>query len=324
MGQVRQSKPRFRRPDEPAPIALTDYDLALLRRVYRHRFIATDDLFRLFADRSPDRLSRRLMQLYRAGYLDRPLAQIDRFRGGGSRPLVYGLDNAGARLLSDVDGLRLRSGEWRSRNRAYTRENLDHTLATTRFLVDLELSCRARDSLEFLPFETVLAAAPEATRELAQPDHWTVSLSWGGGTGSVAVAPDAIFGLRQRRRDGSRVGMYAFLELDRGTMTIVPAKRVRESAAFLYRATLLRKLLTYAQSHLARIHQEHFGLRAVRVLFLTKNRERAEAIRVAAERFVVRPARLPAGLFLFGADDQTGSGGPVWVDASGAEVTLIP
>lgn len=83
-------------------------------------------------------------------------------------------------------------------------------------------------------------------------------------------------------------------------MTIVPAKHVRESDAFLHRATILRKVLTYAQSHQQKIHSSHLGIPIARVLTLTTGRARAEAMRDATERFVVRPARLPPGLFLFG------------------------
>jgi hypothetical protein len=69
-----------------------------LRHVHRHRFIRADDLHRLLDHRSRDRLSRRLMLLFRAGYLDRPEAQIDRYHEGGSRSLVYGLGAKGARV----------------------------------------------------------------------------------------------------------------------------------------------------------------------------------------------------------------------------------
>src|SRR3569833_1851852 len=160
MGAVRQSHPRFHRDGDAPRIALTSDDAEILERVFRHRFIRADDLFRLFPDRSPDRLSRRLMLLYRNRYLDRPIAQIDRFRGGSSQPLVYGLDNAGARYLAEIAGRPPASTDWKARNRSYTRENLDHTLAVTRFMVDLELACRARGDVELITEAEILADAP--------------------------------------------------------------------------------------------------------------------------------------------------------------------
>ena len=144
MGQARASFPRFRRAGVAPRIELTDDDVELLRRVYRYRFIRADDLYRLFDQRSADKLSRRLVRLYRNHYLDRPIAQVDRYREGGSKSLVYGLDNAGARFIAGTLGYSVTSGDWKARNRTYTRENLDHTLSMTRFLVDLELACRRR------------------------------------------------------------------------------------------------------------------------------------------------------------------------------------
>jgi len=163
MGQKRTSHPRFRREGAVPRVELTDDDAEILRHVYRHRFIRADDLYRLFSDRSADRLSRRLTALYRAGFLDRPIAQIDRFKQGGSQSVVYGLDTAGARYLKETLGVPIGSADWKSRNRSYTRESLDHTLAVTHFLVDLEVACRARPDVSLIRFEDILANAPEAT-----------------------------------------------------------------------------------------------------------------------------------------------------------------
>ena len=73
----------------------------MLLCVYRHRFIRAEDLYRQFGHRSRDRLSRRLTWLYRNKFLDRPIAQVDRFGTGQSQSLAYGLDNAGARVVAD-------------------------------------------------------------------------------------------------------------------------------------------------------------------------------------------------------------------------------
>ncbi|MDP3749375.1 MAG: replication-relaxation family protein [Phenylobacterium sp.] len=325
MTAQRKSVPRFKRLAEAPRIELTDDDIEILRHVYRHRFVRADDLYRLFPGRSPDKLSRRLVRLYRTHYLDRPIAQVDRFREGGSQPMVYGLDNAGARFLAETLGLRLASGEWKARNRSYTRENLDHTLAITRFMVDLELACRARPDIELIPFEEIVAAAPDTTRRLAQPGRWSVAVEWLHGSGEVLVVPDAIFGLRHTQSDGRKVRSFVFLEIDRGTMTIVPSKHVRESAAFLHRATILRKLLTYATSHRAKLHQLHLGIAVARVLTVTTSAARAEAMRQAAHRLIVQPMGLPAGLFLFGG--QAEADNPLsasWLGAGGHPASLAP
>lgn len=301
MGAVRRSYPRFRRDGTTTQrVELTADDVAILRHVYRHRFVRADDLYRLFPERSHDKLSRRLTRLYRSQLIDRPIAQVDRYREGGSRALVYGLDNGGARYLKEAIGVSISAADWRARNRSYTRENLEHTLAVSRFLIDLELACAARQGVSLITLDEILASAPEKTRRLAQPGRWSVPLRWLGNQADVLIIPDAIIGLRAPSAEGASLRTYLFLEIDRGTMTIAPAKQVRESEGFLYRATILRKLLTYAVSHREGLHRSHLGIPAARVLTLTTSQARAESMREAAERFVVGPMKLPPGLFLFG------------------------
>jgi hypothetical protein len=317
VGRKRASHPRFRREGVPSRIEITDDDAEILRHVYRHRFIRAEDLYRLMG-RSEDRLSRRLTLLYRAGFLDRPIAQIDRYKQGGSQSMVYGLDKAGARYLKEMTGAPIGATDWRSRNRTYTRENLDHTLAVTKFMVDVEMACRSQPNVSLLTFDDILAASPEATRRSRNPMSWSVPIQWHGGKATVQIAPDAIFGLRVVREDGKAMRSYFFVEIDRGTMTIVPSERVRESEAFPYRATILRKLYAYGDSYRLALHKERFGIQSPRVLILTTSTSRATAIRRAAAEFVVKPFRLPPGMFLFGAQEVPNDlFGEVFRDASG-------
>lgn len=323
MGAVRTSYPRFRREGGAPRIVLTDDDLAVLLCVYRHRFVRADDLYRLFAHRSRDRLSRRLTWLYRNQFLDRPIAQVDRFRAGASQALAYGLDNAGARVVAERFGVPTGSADWRSRNRAFTRENLEHTLAITRFMVDLELACRDRPDVEVISFDEILAGAPEATRKSALPGRWAVPVSWSMARTEVQVMPDAIFGLRVTRPNGTALQSFVFLEIDRGSMTIVPTARARESEGFLYRATILRKLLAYAESWRRNLHRERFSIPNARVLFLTTTPARVGAMRAAAKTYVMDRGAIPSGAFLFGTADSHPLLG-AFADSLGGVVRLSP
>ena len=157
-----------------------------------------------------------------------------------------------------------------------------------------------RLGVSIIPFDEILAGAPDATRALAQPGRWPVELRWFQSHGTVHIIPDAIFGIRATGEDGRTTRTFIFLEIDRGTMTIVPAKQVRESEGFIFRATILRKFLTYAESYRQEVHKRRLGIPAARVLTLTTTPARAEAMRAAAEHFVLMGQKVPPGLFLFG------------------------
>ncbi len=314
MGGCRASLPRFQRVAPSPTVILTDDDLEIMKQVHRCRFIRANDLYRLFAGRSPDRLSRRLTQLYRAAFLDRPIAQIDRFRGGGSQHLVYGLAARGARYLAEHTSLRDLSHDLGSRNRRYTRENLDHTLAIATFLVDLELGCREAAHVSFI--------TPEAIS--ATPPRWSVTLPWRGSRADVLLVPDAVFGLEMARDEGRPLRSFYFVEVDRGSMTIAPSEQSRRSDAFLYRSSVLRKLFAYAISHREGAHQAALGVRAARVLMLTTNPVRAAEMQRAAERLVLPHLPVPPGLFLFGSLPDGDSLSMSLVDASGRRASIMP
>lgn len=324
MAEGRRSYPRFRREGEVPRVDLTDDDAAIIRCVYRHRFVSAEDLYRLFANRSADRLSRRLTALFRAHYLDRPIAQIDRFTKGGSQPLIYGLDKEGARFLKEKFGAPIGATDWRALNRRYVRENLDHTVAISHFLIGVEVACRERPNVSYIPFEEILARAPEETRRGPYPGRWSVPVQYSGPRTAVNVAPDAIFGLKMTNSAGQAMSSYVFLEVDRGTMTIAPAESVRESDAFMFRSTVLRKLLSYAETWRQKTSQKLFSIPAARVLFVTTSVARAEAMREAANDLVVRPLKLPASLFAFGQSVSGNALSAVYKNAVGLDAPLLP
>jgi hypothetical protein len=237
---------------------------------------------------------------------------------------VYGLGNAGARYLKETRGTPSGATDWRYRNRTYTRENLDHTLAVSRYLIDLELACRKRADLDLIPFEEILAQAPERTRKSHNPMSWSVNVQWHGVRTAVSLAPDAIFGLRVTAQDGTAKRAFFLVEIDRGTMTIVPSERVRESDAFPYRATILRKFYAYADSYRQQLHEAQFGLKAPRILFLTTSEHRAQTMRRASYEFVMKSMRLPPGIFLFGVQDSSsGAESQQFVDIEDRRVRLF-
>ena len=53
MAALRASRPRFKREGKPPRVALTEDDVAILKTVYRHRFVRADDMYRLFGTEAP-------------------------------------------------------------------------------------------------------------------------------------------------------------------------------------------------------------------------------------------------------------------------------
>jgi hypothetical protein len=289
--------PRFRRVREDAgALALTARDRAILEHVHRHRFLSSAQIILILSGRLQPVL-RRLQLLYHHGYLDRPRAQIDYYHRGGSRPMVYGLGRRGAELL----GL-IRS---RFEERQVGRLHLQHTLRVADVLVGVELACKRREGVEFIP-------AASLAEDLApgRPFQWPVTVRHDGAPRRVGVIPDGVFALRGP--DGRRV--LHFVEADRGTMPV----RRRSLAA----SSVFRKLLAYAATWEHGLHASRFGVARFRVLVVTSSHARAR--RMVEECGALERGR---GLFLFMDHTAFMAGDPLaveWTSGHGGPARLWP
>ena len=87
------------RSDDPEPCALRQRDLAIVRDVWRYHFLTTNQIRELWwPGRSVQAARRRLVKLFRAGYLERFRPYSPR----GSYEWTYFLSAAGHRLLRDL------------------------------------------------------------------------------------------------------------------------------------------------------------------------------------------------------------------------------
>ena len=77
---------------------VTERDRKIIRLVHQNRFLRSSHIVALL-EGSSQQMLRRLQLLYHHGFLVRPPAQIEYYRQGGSRHLVYGLGNRGAAIL---------------------------------------------------------------------------------------------------------------------------------------------------------------------------------------------------------------------------------
>lgn len=87
-----------RRPADPAPVSLTDRDVAIFAWLEQHRFATTGMLAELFFGRRTYPVRRRLKLLHDAGYLDKLRPNRGR---GGTTDWIYRLTQRGWDVLCD-------------------------------------------------------------------------------------------------------------------------------------------------------------------------------------------------------------------------------
>ncbi len=276
MGQFRLS--RFKRVTTIAPMQLTERDRQIIRSVHRCRFLRSTQIAALLGDHS-QQLLRRLQLLYHHGYLERPRAQIDYYRQGGSQHMVYGLGNKGAALLKregDASSLQLRSGE---KNRSVGRIFLEHTLLVSDIMVALELACRVSGNVRLLTQDKL----PLPPNQKSRPFQWKVDIN---AHQKLAVIPDRVFGLEYPDESGSPTRAFFFLEADRGTMPVM-RKNLSQTSFF-------RKILAYEATWTQSVHRTRFGFHRFRVLTVATSAPRVSSLVNACSEL-----KRGHGLFLF-------------------------
>jgi len=291
MAQTR--RPRFQRSREVPPIQLTDRDRNIIRQIYRHRFLRSSHIVALVGG-SRQQVLRRLHLLFHHGYVERPRCQIDYYHVGGSREIVYGLNNRGAAHLKHVEKVPVRGFDWNERNRSVRRQFLEHALMVSDFIVALELNCRQLPNVSFYLDEEI--SLPEDTLRKRKPFQWTVQVRK---TRVGVILPG-------QNKKPERI--LFCLEADRGTMPI--SRRSDKTSSFE------RKLLSYSATLQAGIHRSKFGVNRLRVITVAPSFERVNHLREVTAQIAKR-----SGLFVFStvasiAGANSVLSDPVWLAAS--------
>lgn len=309
---TRRRASRYRRPDTVPVVHLTPDDEAILWHVARHRLIDGAMLYDLFPHRSEQKFSKRLRDLYRAGFLERIEQHARRRPGGGSYPLIYALARQGARHLQTTYGSRVNPSRLTQKNAELKAWSIEHTLATTRFMVGLERAARKRDGAGVDYFDQLAAEFPEARySSTGLPYTLRTHIDWKGKRGEVGTAPDQIF--RLMMPGGSR---YLFLEIDRATETIAPADGQHGRPEFWRNSSILKKLLIYAAAANPK-RKPPFGLPGFQVLMVTESPGRAAAMQAAYQQHLTKgTVTAKPNVFLF-TDWQS-------IEAGGGDVLAAP
>jgi hypothetical protein len=309
-GMISERRTRFERARSPA-IRLTSDDLAIIRHVARYRFLRSTDIVRLLPDRSPRKLIERLCDLFHAGYLDRPRAQLDYFARSGSAPLIYGLGNKGAGVAIDFNLMPATDSDWTDKNRDVKRPYIEHALLLAGFMVAVEIAVRDRDDIAFIDANSLLAATPPQTQRAKSPWMLSGKHCHGATCHRIAATPDAVFALHFKRSDSRS---YFFVEADRGTMPIDRSDLTQSS----YR----RRLLAYLAAHKSRQPIERLGMGNLRVLTVTASSERVASM-IATVKDIT--GGKGSSMFLFATADKLASGDPLsheWISARNERACL--
>ena len=252
----------------------TQRDREIIFLVHRHRFLRSQHIIALLHG-SPQQVVRRLKLLYHHGYLERPRAQLEYYGRGGSRSMVYGLSNKGAKLLEKELRISPSGGE---KDHDIGQVFLEHALLVSDMMVSIELACRKLGGIKLL-YEDQLAAQSKEIKF-----QWQVKIPDQGV--KLGVIPDRVFALDYMDHSGEVQRVHYFLEADRGTMPVVRSG--------LTQTSFYRKLLAYEATWTQKIHQRKLGINRFRVLTVTTNAMRVKSLIDACSRL-----KRGHGLFLF-------------------------
>jgi DNA-binding Lrp family transcriptional regulator len=279
---------------------LTKRDREIIRLVHRHRFLRSHQIVALLAA-SPQQVLRRLKLLYHHGYLTRPRAQLEYYKHGGTRPMVYGLGSKSGKLLEREFGNTV-SG--RENDDGVGRMFLEHAILVSDVMVTIELACRTSGSIRLM-YEDDLALQSKQGQF-----QWRVTVRDHGVT--LGVVPDRVFALEYADHGGEMQRVYFFLEADRGTMPVVRSG--------LTQTSFYRKLIAYEATWTQKFHQRRLGIHRFRVLTVTTNAMRVRSLLEACSRL-----KRGHGLFLFA--DRTvlekDPFSPVWHCGKSAKISAL-
>jgi hypothetical protein len=235
----------------------------IIRAIYACRALTTPQIHTLFfvgpqengSQRQPittavsTRCQRRLQLLYHHGYIHRD-EQPQRL-AEGRKPLVYLLDEKGARLLAQARRTEGAEIDWKKKDNRISPMFLEHLLATNDVRIAIQLAANRHGiALERWLDERTLKSS-------AMKDYVRTTWTDRGGRRQderLAVVPDGYFALSHGPNRG-----HFFLEIDLATE---PGKRW---------AHKVRAYLAYIQSGL---YQKRYQTRSLRVLTVTTGPKR--------------------------------------------------
>ncbi len=282
---------RLQREIDPRELTLSEeHDLETCRHLARCRALSSDLIVQLVGDPQvgDQRLRKRLCQLFRHGYLDRPQEQQVHAvkpggRWGGAKPLVYALGRRGAQAIAGEEEFAGLDGKRFDRNNKEIKERqIAHALLISQVYATLWRACKARPDVARFHFwqqgsdlhdAFVVDSAGNLVRGRAPSP---------GDTRHV-VYPDGFLGLLVPGLPGDRdQQLNFFLEADRDTVDL---KRM----ALKYRA--------FWKFNRLGLHTANWDIQRFRVLTVTVSEGHRQSLREAARK--ADDHQIGSSLFLF-------------------------
>lgn len=249
MKTTKQRAPKFKRkPEQVGGLRVQKRDIEIIRLVYDYRFLNSDQIQAL-VNGSEQGVLRRLQKLFHHGFLDRPPSQIV-YPLTGTQKMVYALGDKGADFLANEFGIDRGEIKWNEKNKEVKDRHIQHTLMISNFRLCLKLALDKTANADLLFWKR------ENRRELKD---YAYTQDKQGRRRKVAVVPDGFFGIQDPKGK-----MYFFLEADQSTMV---------------NARFLRKMRAYWNWWKQGRHTKKFGMKAFRVLTITKTEQRKENLR---------------------------------------------
>lgn len=303
----------------------TERDYEIITHIWRHRLLDSKAIFKLFPNSSEDVLRDRLKKMFDNELLDRPRGQRAGKVTTGSKHVVYAIKNQGAYLLQPRLPFNITPSRWTQKNAELTTRTIDHQLETARLISGLHAATFHHEGVRFKYLDDII---PEDLAKDRPAGLFTTLRAdvkdWPVVGREQGTAADQIIAIERGQQ-----GSVFMVELDRGTETITPGKKHRESDSFWSRTSYLRKLLVYGAAFRSEAHQHQLGISVFRKLTITTNPGRVAEMQACYRQFMAEGLnRVPPGLFLFSdwetlekADDYLTA---EYVNAANKPVSLLP
>ena len=317
---------QYKRESASVNIRLTQRDIKIIHLVWKYRFINSEHIISLI-DGGEQGINRRLKNLFHAGYLDRPKAQVLKF---GKRPMVYALGNKGADILAEELDMPRQAVDWTNKNREVKGIFLDHTLMITNFLVMVQAACKNIQGVEFIDLEEIINNRPILPKSKDKELSWQVQLNkiqigknYTEFKKNIvfSIFPDGAFGLRFPGAKKNLQEIYFFIEADRSSMPIsIPRNNI-------FRSSFFKKITGYWNSWKQELFLKNFGFKNPRLLTITISKQRIESM--IKSNKALDPRGQGLRMFLFAPEQAFNLKNPakifekIWINGRGEQTSII-